>query len=83
MGHNDFARSEQLSAYMGIHVTLTGVRGAIAPLLGMFLYTQLGGVNDGGAGAWVFAVAACVSALSGIGFNRLYRQMRADGSIAI
>lgn len=83
LGHNDFARSEQLSAYMGIHVTLTGVRGAIAPLLGMFLYTQLGGVNDGGAGAWVFAVAACVSALSGIGFNRLYRQMRADGSIAI
>ena len=83
LGHNDFARSEQLSAYMGIHVTLTGVRGAIAPLLGMFLYTQLGGVNDGGAGAWVFAVAACVSALSGIGFNRLYRQMKADGSIAI
>ena len=68
---------------MGIHVTLTGVRGAIAPLLGMFLYIQLGGASDNAAGAWVFAVAAFVSGLSGIGFNRLYRQMKADGSIAL
>ncbi|MEC7379536.1 MAG: MFS transporter [Pseudomonadota bacterium] len=83
LGHNDFARADQLSAYMGIHVTLTGVRGAIAPMLGMFLYTQLGGASDNGAGAWVFAVAAFVSGLSGIGFNRLYRQMKADGSIAL
>jgi hypothetical protein len=83
LGHNDFARSDQLSAYMGIHVTLTGVRGAIAPLLGMFLYTQWGGIDDGGFGAWVFAVAAFISGLSGIGFNRLYRQMKADGSISL
>ena len=27
LGHNDFAKPDQLSAYMGIHVTLTGVRG--------------------------------------------------------
>ncbi|MEC8501163.1 MAG: MFS transporter, partial [Pseudomonadota bacterium] len=81
LGHNDFARADQLSAYMGIHVTLTGVRGAIAPLLGMFLYIQLGGASNNGA--WVFAVAAFVSGLSGVGFNRLYRQMKADGSIAL
>ena len=42
LGHNDFAKPDQLSAYMGIHVTLTGVRGAIAPLLGMLLYSNLG-----------------------------------------
>lgn len=83
LGHNDFARADQLSAYMGIHVTLTGVRGAIAPLLGMFLYTQLGGVSEDGNGAWVFGVAAFISGLSGIGFNRLYRQMKADGSISL
>ena len=83
LGHNDFARSDQLSAYMGIHVTLTGVRGAIAPLLGMFLYTHWGGIDDGGFGAWVFAVAAFISGLSGIGFNRLYHQMKADGSISL
>ena len=42
LGHNDFAKPDQLSAYMGIHVTLTGVRGAIAPLSGMLLYSNLG-----------------------------------------
>ncbi len=38
LGHNDFAPRDQLSTYMGIHVTLTGVRGAFAPFLGMALY---------------------------------------------
>tara|TARA_E500000331_G_C17197772_1_gene687907 strand:+ start:130 stop:1419 length:1290 start_codon:yes stop_codon:yes gene_type:complete len=81
LGHNDFARPDQLSAYMGIHVTLTGVRGAIAPLLGMLLYSNLGGIS--GDGAWVFALAAFICGLSGLGFNRLYRQMKRDGSIKL
>ena len=81
LGHNDFAKPDQLSAYMGIHVTLTGVRGAIAPLLGMLLYSNLGGIS--GAGAWVFALAAFICGLSGLGFNHLYRQMKSDGSIKL
>lgn len=81
LGHNDFARADQLSAYMGIHVTLTGVRGAIAPLLGMLLYTAWGGISDGGA--WVFVLAALICGLSGLGFNHLYRQMKRDGSIKL
>ena len=81
LGHNDFARADQLSAYMGIHVTLTGVRGAIAPVLGMLLYTSWGGAADNGV--WLFAVAAFVCGLSGIGFNQLYRQMKRDGSIKL
>ena len=81
LGHNDFAKPDQLSAYMGIHVTLTGVRGAIAPLLGMLLYSNLGGIS--GDGAWVFALAAFICGLSGLGFNHLYRQMKSDGSIKL
>ena len=81
LGHNDFAKPDQLSAYMGIHVTLTGVRGAIAPLLGMLLYSNLGGIS--GDGAWVFAFAAFICGLSGLGFNHLYRQMESDGSIKL
>ena len=81
LGHNDFAKPDQLSAYMGIHVTLTGVRGAIAPLLGMLLYSNLGGIS--GDGAWVFALAAFICGLSGLGFNNLYRQMKRDGSIKL
>ena len=38
LGHNDFARPENVGLYMGVHVTLTGVRGAFAPFLGMLLY---------------------------------------------
>ncbi|MGP1346287.1 MAG: hypothetical protein ACTS3F_06430 [Phycisphaerales bacterium] len=39
LGHNDFASRELSSIYMGIHVTLTGVRGAIGPFLGVLLFT--------------------------------------------
>ena len=81
LGHNDFARTDQLSAYMGIHVTLTGVRGAIAPVLGMLLYTNWGGIT--GDGAWVFVAAALICGLSGLGFNHLYRQMKRDGSLSL
>jgi hypothetical protein len=81
LGHNDFARPDQLSAYMGIHVTLTGVRGAIAPVLGMLLYTNWGGIT--GYGAWVFVAAAMICGLSGLGFNQLFRQMKRDGSISL
>lgn len=38
LGHNDFADRRMVAIYMGIHVTLTGVRGMIGPFLGMALY---------------------------------------------
>ena len=88
LGHNDFARPDQLGAYMGLHVTLTGVRGAIAPFLGVLLYTgwESGGLMPGswaGVGAGVFGVAAGISGLSGWGFYALYRSMKREGSIAL
>ncbi len=39
LGHHDFARRDLATLYMGIHVTLTGVRGAVAPFLGTLLYS--------------------------------------------
>lgn len=55
LGHHDFARRDLATLYMGIHVTLTGVRGAIAPFLGALLYSgslaipafTLGGAANG------------------------------------
>ncbi|MCK4873901.1 MAG: hypothetical protein KAS72_14365 [Phycisphaerales bacterium] len=38
LGHNDFSSREMAPIYMGIHVTLTGVRGALGPFFGMLLY---------------------------------------------
>ena len=88
LGHNDFARQDQLAAYMGVHVTLTGLRGAIAPFLGIMLYAGWSGtgwmpVSWEGIGAWVFGVAAVISSLAGWGFNGLYRHMKRNGSLAL
>jgi MFS family permease len=75
LGHNDFAPKEQLSAYMGIHVTLTGVRGAFAPFLGMALYLGwdardlLPGLPGIGAGLFLISAVLAVSAWRG--FERL------------
>ena len=67
LGHNDFARPDQLSAYMGVHVTLTGIRGATAPFLGMFLYVgwDLGWFSFDGMHEGLFLLAAGLSAISG------------------
>lgn len=83
LGHNDFAPKEQLSAYMGIHVTLTGVRGAIAPFLGMALY--LGWDAKGhvpasaGLGVWLFLLSALLGVVAWRGFTRLQQDMQALG----
>jgi hypothetical protein len=77
LGHNDFARPTELGAYMGAHVTLTGIRGAFAPFVGILLY--LGWETNAlfpafkGLGAGVFLVAAGLSALSWVGYRRMKR----------
>ena len=73
---------------MGLHVTLTGLRGSIAPFLGIILYAgwQHGGVLPGaweGIGPWVFGAAGIISGLSGWGFYGLYRVMKREGKIAL
>lgn len=82
LGHNDFAAPENLSAYMGVHVTLTGVRGAIMPFLGMLLYLGGSGLSSStepaaytGIGDGLFLVAAALSAVSWWGFRRLHLRM--------
>jgi MFS family permease len=50
MGSIYFAGDEDASMYQSVHVTLTGVRGVIAPLLGLLLLKTLGIIS-------VFAVA--------------------------
>jgi hypothetical protein len=81
LGHNDFADQKALSAYMGIHVTLTGVRGAIMPFLGMVLY--IGFFDLAGIGAHLFALAALLSALSWWGFRRLHHDMKSRGTTTV
>jgi MFS family permease len=79
LGHNDFAPKDQLSAYMGIHVTLTGVRGAFAPFLGMALYIGWDAIGPlpavPGIGAWLFLISAALAVSAWQGFERLRREL--------
>ncbi|MEX2215499.1 MAG: MFS transporter, partial [Phycisphaeraceae bacterium] len=87
LGHNDFADRRMVALYMGIHVTLTGIRGAIAPFVAIILFT---GKIDLFAGVklelpWLhiehhlFLVTAALSLWAEIGFIRLGRSMGVSG----
>lgn len=68
IGHLHFAEDDKAELYMGIHVSLTGFRGLLAPLLGALLYTLI----DWG----VFGVGFCISVLGMAIFARLAREER-------
>ncbi|MCP4589140.1 MAG: hypothetical protein GY842_00205 [bacterium] len=65
IGHLHFARPEEAEVYMGIHVSLTGLRGLLMPALGILLY--------GWIGWWVWIVAIGFGFLSLGGFISLAR----------
>jgi hypothetical protein len=47
LGHNDFAPRGEETRYMALHVTLTGMRGLIAPPITIGLYHLLGYLHSG------------------------------------
>jgi len=51
LGHNDFAPRGEETRYMALHVTLTGLRGLIAPPLAIVAYHALEWLRPG-AGSW-------------------------------
>jgi hypothetical protein len=86
LGHNDFAKLENVGLYMGVHVTLTGLRGAFAPFLGILLYVgwgslQLGGLHVpgfDGIGGHAIGLACAISTVGTIGYWRLHRHMSGE-----
>lgn len=76
LGHLDFAPPHRASQYMAVHVTLTGVRGLIAPFVGVAIYEGLEAVRPG-SGAWVFGLSVVLSAIGAAGFFVLSRWMHA------
>jgi len=85
LGHNDFAPPDRVGLYMGVHVTLTGMRGAVAPFLGMALYLgwaahALPGIGAAlpawdGLGDLLMPVAAVMSGVSALGFRSLQKRI--------
>lgn len=67
IGHLDFAPEAKSTQYMGVHVTLEGLRGLVGPALGLGLY-KLFEAWHAGAGGWVFGVAFALNALGALWF---------------
>lgn len=88
LGHNDFTQDHQVAGYMGVHVTLTGVRGAIAPFIGMLLFKgwapvsvdALGVTLPGfhGMGIHIFLLCLFMAVSAWIGFQFLSRDVAAQ-----
>jgi hypothetical protein len=85
LGHNDFAAADRVGLYMGIHVTLTGIRGAFAPFLGMLLYVGWEPVvvplfrvalpGFSGVGSSLMLAATCLSFVACTGYVSLHRSV--------
>lgn len=75
IGHLHFAEDDKAELYMGIHVSLTGMRGLIAPFVGSALYMLVGW--------WVFMVGVALSAMGWLIFTRLAREEREAAASAI
>ncbi len=82
IGHNDFASPERAARYMGVHVTLTGVRGAFAPFLGMLLYVGWSGTSWlpawDGIGPHMMGISTVLSIIGTLGYVSLYRRVKGN-----
>jgi hypothetical protein len=70
LGHNDFASLGKVQQYMGVNVTLTGLRGLIAPPVGAIVYTLLER-RAPGAGRFALLLPLGLTVTGAIGFNRM------------
>jgi hypothetical protein len=75
LGHNDFASLGRSQHYMGVHVTLTGVRGAIAPALGVLLYQWLESLQRGW-GRYALLLPLAMTTAGAFGFTRMRRTLQ-------
>ena len=82
LGHNDFAHPDRAGLYMGVHATLTGLRGVFAPFLGMLLYLGAApralpfGLSTPAIpalGGWMMVLAAGLALWATLGFAKLQR----------
>ena len=67
LGHHDFAPAQRASQYMGVHMMLTGIRGLLAPVIGVSLYEILEAL-DAGSGAWTLALCLALTLIGALGF---------------
>lgn len=81
LGHHDFAPPQRASLYMAVHVTLTGIRGLLAPIIGVSLYELLESLR-GGAGGWVLALCLALNLAGAIWFVAMREGVAGPGAAA-
>jgi hypothetical protein len=74
LGHNDFASVGRAQHYMGVHVTLTGVRGAIGPPVGIVIYQWLESWRPG-TGMYSLVLPLAFVTVGAAGFSHMRRVM--------
>ena len=81
LGHNDFAPRGEETRYMALHVTLTGLRGLIAPPAAILAYH---GLQRGWAGAepWVMLLPVVLIVWGAWLFTSMRRDLVAAGGAA-
>jgi hypothetical protein len=72
LGHNDFAPRGEETRYMALHVTLTGLRGLLAPPLAVASYHGLEYLHAG-LGAWALALPFALIAAGAREFTAMDR----------
>jgi hypothetical protein len=81
LGHHDFAPVQRASQYMGVHVTLTGIRGLLAPMIGVSLYETLEWLRPG-AGPWTLAACLGLNIVGAVWFVLMRRTLSGQGGEA-
>lgn len=79
LGHQHFAPAARDTEYMGVHITLTGVRGFIGPIIAVLLYNWLV-PYDWHVG--VFLICLLMNVIGAVGFVIIARKMRHRNRIA-
>ncbi len=79
LGHNDFAPRGEETRYMALHVTLTGVRGLLAPPVGIATYYLLEWWRDG-AGAWALLLPLALVFAGAREFSAMRRLRESHGT---
>jgi hypothetical protein len=73
LGHNDFASPGRAQHYMGVNVTLTGLRGMLAPPVGIAAYQWLETLQHG-SGRWSVLLPLAGTMAGAYGFTMMQRR---------
>jgi hypothetical protein len=81
LGHNDFASIGRSQHYMGVHVTLTGLRGGVAPPLGVLAYMGLERWYPG-SGQYALVLPVAMTVAGAMGFSRMRRAFDREDAVS-